>query len=112
MPSPTSTMVPTPETSAPASKPLISLRMIDVISSDLIAIGSFSIPPYSCLDGGQSCPQPLQAAANTGVVESVTDADGDAADQRLVDHLVDLDLVPGELLQPLHDCVPLRAVQL
>ena len=43
MPSPTSTMVPTPETSAPASNPLISLRMIDVISSDLIAIGVCSL---------------------------------------------------------------------
>jgi hypothetical protein len=37
MPSPTSTMVPTPLTSAPSSNPLISLRMIDVISSDRIA---------------------------------------------------------------------------
>jgi hypothetical protein len=31
-------MVPTPETSAPSSKPLISLRMIDVISSDRIVM--------------------------------------------------------------------------
>ncbi len=40
IPSPTSTMVPTPATSAPSSKPLISLLMIDVISSDRIAMNS------------------------------------------------------------------------
>jgi hypothetical protein len=36
MPSPTSTIVPTPLTSTLSSRALISLRMIDVISSDRI----------------------------------------------------------------------------
>src|SRR5918996_2341442 len=96
MPSPTSTMVPTPLTSAPSSSPLISLLMIDVISSDRIAMLSLS-------DRGQPCAQPLQAVAHARVVEHVADAHGNPADERFVDHLVQFDLLAGELGQPVSD---------
>src|SRR5918996_729739 len=106
MPSPTSTIVPTPLTSAPSSKPLISLLMIEVISSDRIAIGSLS------LDGGQPGTQPLEAAPHACVNQSVSDPHGNPADQRLVDDLVHLDTVARERSQPLLDRGPLLRFEL
>src|SRR5919106_839433 len=81
MPSPTSTMVPTPETSAPSSNPLISLLMIDVISSDRIAMLFLS-------DRCQPGAQPLQAVAPARVVEPVADAHGHPAVEGFVDPLI------------------------
>src|ERR671915_1228966 len=103
MPSPTSTMVPTPATSAPSSKPEISLRMIEVISSDRIAIGVLSKPSFEPSGVYQASAEPLQAAAHARVVEPIADAHGDPADERLVDHLVHIDLVAGHPPQPLLD---------
>src|SRR5437773_12516160 len=96
MPSPTSTIVPTPETSAPSSNPLISLRMIDVISSDRIAMKpSRYLMGLSASD--QPRPEPLQAVPHAAVIERVADAHRDPADERFVDRFVHLDPLAGEL---------------
>src|SRR5262245_14968309 len=97
MPSPTSTTVPTFRVWAAASNESISDLMMLTISSDRMAMGLLN----------ELSPEPLEAAADAGVVEGVADADRQAADQRVVDRDLEghrlrrhpLDLRPeGDLL--------------
>src|SRR5437870_10214901 len=107
MPSPTSTTVPTLRVSASAAKVSIADLMMLTISSDLMAIGS---PSGGRGTGGcywrawalagprhEAFAQALEAAADAGVIQGVADADGQPADQRLIDLDPEVDGPTGHL---------------
>src|SRR5215218_1322305 len=94
MPSPTSITVPTLRVSASASNVSIADLMMLTISSDLMAIGfSWWAWRARALPGArhEALAQPLEAAADAGVIEGVADADGQPADQRFVDRDPEVD---------------------
>src|SRR6187399_1194095 len=114
MPSPTSTTVPTLRVSTPASNwSIADFRML-VISSERMAIGWFSRlwrPRPSgwaggrSLDGsrGEAPPQPLEAASDAPVDESIADPDDDAAEDRRVDVRLEVDAAARQRFEVARD---------
>src|SRR6478609_1402394 len=95
MPSPTSTTVPTLRVSIAASNESIEDLMMLVISSERMAMGQ------GLLQGarGELVPQPLEAAPDAPVDQSVADAHHEPADQALVDVGLEGDPSARELLE-------------
>src|SRR6266550_4854416 len=95
MPSPTSTTVPTLRVSTPASNASIDDLMMLVISSERMAMR------WGLLQGarGELVPQPLEAAPDAPVDESIADPDDDPAEQAGVDAGLERDAAAGHLLQ-------------
>src|SRR6185295_16705444 len=95
MPSPTSTTVPTLRVSIAASNESIDDLMMLVISSERMAMGQ------GLLQGarGELVPQPLEAAPDAPVDQSVADADDQPAEQALVDVGLEGDAAARHLLE-------------
>src|SRR5215211_6471510 len=101
MPSPTSTTVPTFRVSASASKVSIADLMMLTISSERMAIWGISWCAWRAraLPGArhEALAEPLEATPDAGVIEGVADADGEPADQRVVDLDPEIDGRVGHL---------------
>src|SRR5215203_3597988 len=98
MPSPTSTTVPTLRDSAPASNESIAFLRMLVISSERMAM--------ECLlqsARGELVPEPLEAASDAPVDESVADTDDDTPENLRVDGRFEQDPVARHLLEPGRD---------
>src|SRR6185369_10665956 len=97
MPSPTSTTVPTLRVSTPESNESMADLMMLVISSDRMAMGA------DLLEGARDepGPEPLQAAADAPVDQTIADAHDEAAQQAGIDLDIEGDATAGGLFESL-----------
>src|SRR6185369_10505695 len=103
MPSPTSTTVPTLRVSTPASNwSIADFRML-VISSERMAMGTVLLQGARC----ELVPQPLEAAPDAPVDESIADPDDDPAEDRRVDVGFECDAAAGERFEAGRDLADL-----